>query len=125
MDAEQKAGNPVAESSLPLIKVLLVNFVLMAIRLKLRDWGYGVHRLFPNPNPTTLTPNGRMIDVSAGIVGEFTIIWVQIGLNILIGLILIFRPRTKRVGMAILLAGLIMALIGLGCCALMLASIHG
>ena len=91
--------NP-ARQKMPLGKVMLLNFGIMIAYMLIGSFSFGPGH-----------------DASMGVLAwDSFLILGQVGLNMLIGLILIFREPYKLVGSAMLISGVLMAIIGFGSC---------
>jgi hypothetical protein len=85
---------------MPLGKVMLINFGIMIAYMLLGSFSFG---------------SGH--DASMGVLAwDAFLILAQVGLNMLIGIILLFREPYKQVGSAMLISGVMMAVIGFGSC---------
>ncbi len=85
---------------MPLGKVVLINFGIMIAYMML--------------NSLTVT---RGSEASLRIlIADAMLILVQVGLNMLIGFILVFTEDHKQLGDALLIGGVIMGVIGFGSC---------
>lgn len=85
---------------MPLGKVVLVNFGIMLAYMLLFS---------------LLDHGGPEAGLAALIGNAFTLV-LQVGINLLAGLILVFSEQRKHVGSALLIGGLITAAIGFGTC---------
>jgi hypothetical protein len=94
---------------MPLGKVVLINFGIMVACMLLASMSMG---------------NGHDAGMGALAFDAFFVL-AQVGVNMLIGLILVFTESHKQLGGAMLIAGVIMGVIGFGSCLLHMAIIEG
>ncbi|MDX1910617.1 MAG: hypothetical protein SFV22_03980 [Saprospiraceae bacterium] len=85
---------------MPLGKVVIINFGIMISYMMLTSLSMG---------------SGHEAGLGVLVADAFLII-AQVGLNMLIGLILVFTEDKKHLGSALLIGGLIMGAIGFGSC---------
>jgi hypothetical protein len=88
---------------MPLGKVVLINFGIMIAYMLL----------------TSLTMGGSGGGGEAGlgvVIADAFLILAQVGINMLVGMILVFSAEKKHVGSALLIGGVITAVIGFGSC---------
>lgn len=100
---DQLAPPPPAKPKIPLTKVVLYNFGIMLAYLLLLN-------LFAGSDG----PEGNL----GVMIGMSFLLLVQVGINLLAGLILLFRRDKRPLGSALLLGGLLTAVIGFGTCVL-------
>lgn len=94
---------------MPLGKVVLINFSIMVTCMLLAGIDMGI---------------GYDVGMNVLVFDAFLVL-AQVGINMLIGLILVFTKRHKQLGGAMLIAGVIMGVIGFGSCLLHMAIIEG
>lgn len=85
---------------MPLGKVVLINFGIMVAYMML----------------TSLAAGGGSEAAMGALALDAFLIMAQVGLNMLIGFILVFSESHKQLGGAMLIGGIIMAVIGFGSC---------
>jgi hypothetical protein len=97
---DQLDSRPNPAPKMPLGKVVLFNFLLMLAYMALA---------------IVYTPRGHDASLGLLMLNAFLVV-AQVGLNLLLGLILLFSPAQKHWGSALLISGLIMGAIGFGSC---------
>lgn len=85
---------------MPLGKVVLINFGIMVAYMLLTSLSMG---------------SGHEAGLGVLALDAFLIL-VQVGLNMLFGLIFVFSDNQKQLGSALLIGGIIMGVIGFGSC---------
>ena len=86
---------------MPLGKVVLINFGIMIAYMLL----------------TSLSMGSGGSEAGLGVVvADAFLILAQVGINMLLGMILVFSAEKKHIGSALLIGGVITAVIGFGSC---------
>jgi hypothetical protein len=94
---DQTTPEPAPKPKMPIGKVVLINFGLMICYMALSGIGKGEEGL-----------GNLMIDA--------VLVTMQAGLNFLVGFIMVFGDKTKQIGGALMIAGLLVGVIGFGAC---------
>jgi hypothetical protein len=97
---DQLDQQPNPQPKMPLGKAVLFNFLFMLAYMAIA---------------VVSTPQGHDASLSLMALNAFLVV-AQVGLNLLLGLILLFSPKQKHLGSALLISGLIMGAIGFGSC---------
>lgn len=97
---DQLEPAPAPKSPVPLGKVVLINFGIMLAYMALIG--------------LTMT-EGSEAELGL-LIGNAFLLAAQVGINLLAGLILVFSEQRKHIGSALLIGGLITAVIGFGTC---------
>ncbi len=93
-------SNP-PKPKMPLGKVVLINFGIMVAYMLL----------------SSLAMEGGGSEAGLGVLAiDAFLILAQVGLNMLVGFILVFTEDKKQLGSALLIGGIIMGVIGFGSC---------
>lgn len=94
---DQPTTPPQQPKKMPIGKAVLFNFGIMLAYMALTGVGQGEAGL------------GNMAT-------DALLILAQVGLNLLVGLIMLFNEESRNLGAALLISGLIMGVIGFGAC---------
>ena len=97
---DQLEPAPAPKPKMPLGKVVLINFSIMLAYMAL----------------ISLTMNEGSEAELGLLIGNAFLLTAQVGINLLAGLILVFSEQRRHIGSALLIGGLLTAVIGFGTC---------
>lgn len=97
MELLDQPTQPDPRPEMPLRKVLLINLGIMLAYMG-------------------LTYAGNSSDAEASLFFDAFLIMAQVGLNLLLGFILVFMASTRYLGAAMLISGFVIGLVGFGTC---------
>jgi hypothetical protein len=88
---------PAPKPKMPIGKVVLINFAIMLCYMAITGAGKGEAGL-------------------GNLALDAVLVTMQAGLNFLVGFIMVFGDKTKQIGGALMISGLLVGVIGFGAC---------